>query len=305
MDCRIPWGLRRGRGGAHGAASTGSGTLRCWARSRRVAPFGSWLWGISGRIAPAPAITVAMGRRPRLSGVEVHRTRVGFDIVKRDGIACTGLVRTLVDCAAILSADDLADLVDRALANRVVTLSGLDRGIESRSVTGLPGRGALRRCLLDRGMLGGPAPSVLESRMARLFRRHRLPTPCAEVTWGDRRQYRLDFAFPAIRLAVEVDGYTWHSSPEQLERDHRRRNELTAAGWVVLVYTWRDIDGDEARVAAEIADAHRRLTPGGASRIGETAIGESWPPLGTRRPGPRIPVVVPVPPSESPTSRSR
>jgi hypothetical protein len=33
---------------------------------------------------------------------------------------------------------------------------------------------------------------------------------------------RLDIAFPAERVAVEVDGFAWHASPAHLRRDHVR-----------------------------------------------------------------------------------
>ena len=72
-------------------------------------------------------------------------------------------------------------------------------------------------------------------------------------------EYRLDFAFPVIKLAIEVDGYVWHFTPEHLQRDHARRNQLQRDGWVVLVYTWRDITADPARVVREIASSYQRL----------------------------------------------
>jgi hypothetical protein len=66
--------------------------------------------------------------------------------------------------------------------------------------------------------------------MARLFERMRaeadLPYPQAEVDWEDGR-YRLDFAWPLHALAVEVDGYVWHTGAEQLGHDSARRVELT------------------------------------------------------------------------------
>jgi very-short-patch-repair endonuclease len=220
-----------------------------------VASHGSaaWLWGMSDRPPATPVVSVLAPRHPVVPGVDVHRTEAPFERARQRGLPCTPAARTLIDCAATTTPGDLAELVDRSLALRVVHVAEL---------TGPPGgprlrgRGPLRQCLEDRGMIGGPAPSVLESRMARLFRRHRLPVPRAEVVWGDRRQYRLDFAYPSLRLMVEVDGYAWHASPEQFARDHRRRNELTAAGWMILTYTWQDVTREPDRVAAEIARAH-------------------------------------------------
>ncbi len=32
----------------------------------------------------------------------------------------------------------------------------------------------------------------------------------------------LDLAYPDQRIAIEIDGYRWHSTPEQKRRDERR-----------------------------------------------------------------------------------
>ena len=95
--------------------------------------------------------------------------------------------------------------------------------------------------------------------MARLFVRHGLPQPQAEVVWGPSRRYRLDFAYPSLRLAIEVDGWSAHFAPEQQRYDNRRANALTRAGWTVLHYDWWEVTDDAERVADEIATTYRQL----------------------------------------------
>ena len=95
--------------------------------------------------------------------------------------------------------------------------------------------------------------------MARLFVRHGLPPPQAEVVWGPSRRYRLDFAYPSLRLAIEVDGWSAHFAPEQQRYDNRRANALTRAGWTVLHYDWWEVTNDGERVASEIATTYRQL----------------------------------------------
>jgi very-short-patch-repair endonuclease len=95
--------------------------------------------------------------------------------------------------------------------------------------------------------------------MARLFRLHRLPHPKAEVVWGPNRRYRLDFAYPHLRLAIEVDGWSAHFAPEQQRHDNRRANALARAGWTVLHYDWWEVTHSPEQVAAEIADTYQRL----------------------------------------------
>ncbi|MBB3676593.1 endonuclease domain-containing protein [Modestobacter versicolor] len=66
---------------------------------------------------------------------------------------------------------------------------------------------------------------------------------------------RVDFAWPAQRVAVEYDGL-WHRDPRQFAADRARLNRLTAAGWRVVFVTAADLHrpGDViARVAAALA----------------------------------------------------
>jgi very-short-patch-repair endonuclease len=95
--------------------------------------------------------------------------------------------------------------------------------------------------------------------MSRLLRHHHIRQPKAEVWWGDDRRYRLDFAFPEVRLVIEVDGWAAHFAPEQRRYDHRRDRALVQAGWTVLRYDWWEITYDAARVVQEIVETYARL----------------------------------------------
>jgi very-short-patch-repair endonuclease len=65
--------------------------------------------------------------------------------------------------------------------------------------------------------------------------------------------YRIDVAFPAARLAVEVDGWAWHVDVARFRNDRRKGNAITRAGWDLLRFTWHDLDGRPAETVAEIA----------------------------------------------------
>lgn len=218
----------------------------------------AWLLGLRAAATAGPWITVPTQRRARLGGVTVVRSGAIGRTESHHGLPCTDAVRTILDCAAVGPAASLVPLVDAALASHCVTLAVLDRAAQPDPSDRKPGRRALRACLRERGMIGAPSPSVLESRMARLLHTHGLPAPASEVVTGTSGEYRLDFAYPDLLLAVEVDGYAWHSSPEQFANDARRRNVLAAHGWTVLVFTWWDLSRRPGEVAAEIADAYRR-----------------------------------------------
>lgn len=51
----------------------------------------------------------------------------------------------------------------------------------------------------------------------------------------------IDIAFPGAKIAIELDGHKFHSSPEAFERDRIRQNLLVEAGWKVLRFTWATV----------------------------------------------------------------
>ncbi len=67
--------------------------------------------------------------------------------------------------------------------------------------------------------------------------------------------YELDVAFPVERIAIEVDGWAWHSDVERFRRDRVRQNDLVLAGWVILRFTWYDLASRPAQVVAEVRRA--------------------------------------------------
>jgi hypothetical protein len=169
-------------------------------------------------------------------------------------VLCTEPVPTLFDLASTATAEELDDAVDRALANRLVRLKDLVAQA-SRPNRGRAGTAAMRRCLARRGDLKAPAPSVLESRMARLYTRFGLPPVPAEHIAGPDGEYRIDYAQTGPRVAVELFGYLWHHSPARMARDLARQRRLTLEGWRVLVFTWMDVQEHPERVAGEIRRA--------------------------------------------------
>ena len=74
------------------------------------------------------------------------------------------------------------------------------------------------------------------------------------------RAYVLDIAFRDFRLALEVDGYAFHSDLKSFQDDRRRQNALMNAGWLVLRFTWEDITAYPKRTITEIKDAIATLT---------------------------------------------
>lgn len=69
----------------------------------------------------------------------------------------------------------------------------------------------------------------------------RLPAPVVEHRFAPPRRWRFDLAWPATRVALEIEGATWvagrHSRGSGFESDCEKYNEAAIAGWTVLRVT--------------------------------------------------------------------
>ena len=64
-------------------------------------------------------------------------------------------------------------------------------------------------------------------------------TPEREYVFHPTRKWRFDFAWPDIKLAVEVEGRGRHQSFGGFEADCEKYNAAAILGWRVLRYTPR------------------------------------------------------------------
>lgn len=98
--------------------------------------------------------------------------------------------------------------------------------------------------------------SDLEAMLALQIKALRLPAPEVEYRFDPERRSRFDFAWPALKLAVEVEGGTWsggrHTRGSGFEADCEKYNRAALAGWTVLRFPGRQItQGDALRIIAE------------------------------------------------------
>jgi very-short-patch-repair endonuclease len=147
------------------------------------------------------------------------------------GIPVTGPARTLLDLAAEWSGDVLLPVVERSVLEGLTTPEQIHDVLRRN-----PGRRGCRRLAQA---LDAAGSSALERRVASILRSAVLP-PHRREHHVDR--YRLDFAWPACRVAIEADGRRWHSSADGFERDRPKHNLLVDGGWRVVRVTWRDLD---------------------------------------------------------------
>ncbi len=64
--------------------------------------------------------------------------------------------------------------------------------------------------------------------------------------------YRVDFAIPRVKIAIELDGHDFHSTVEQRTNDARRARTIEAAGWRVLRFTGSEINADVGACVEEV-----------------------------------------------------
>lgn len=101
-----------------------------------------------------------------------------------------------------------------------------------------------------------PRPrSVAEAELERQLCASGMTGWVAEYRFDSTRRWRLDFAFPSARLAIEVDGGV-HRIKGRFAGDIDKHNALTLAGWRLLrfdakwIATGRALEAIEAALAA-------------------------------------------------------
>lgn len=174
--------------------------------------------------------------------VAVHRCRaVDGSRVTVDGIVCSDPARTLLDLATRLRVDELGDAVERALRLGLINPAVLARRFEQLGGQGRKGAANVREVLAQ--TRPGPLDSKLEGRAWRMLLRSPLAEPRRQlwVQVAGGQWYRIDFAWPELLLAVETEGFEWHSGRARWKADRLRVAALERLGWRVLVVTWDDV----------------------------------------------------------------
>ncbi|MBI4728952.1 MAG: DUF559 domain-containing protein [Acidobacteria bacterium] len=238
------------------------------------------LWRLAG-FGPGPVeLTLPRRRRVDAPGVVHHSVLLPAEVTTVEGFPVTNPTRTLLDVATVAPRDIVEEATDDALRRRIVSMPRLRWHLGRAEWEGRRGVKVMRALVDARG--GSPVPqSVLETRLLRLLREAGLPEPASQhpVRSSGRLVAVVDFAWPDLRLAIEADGYRWHSGRIRWEHDRARGNELTLLGWRIVHVTWTDLS---RRPEAVLAAVRRSLA---ANRIETSPIPEAaTPSRGPRRP---------------------
>jgi predicted transcriptional regulator of viral defense system len=228
-------------------------------------------WNLLRYDAPRPEITAPVSRH-RVPGIRLHRSRCldAQDTTHHEGIPVTTVHRTLLDIAAEAPEHHL----ERALA-QAERLQLYDHTAIQDAIARANGHRGTGR--LIKAIAADPqwTRSELERRMRKLARQHTLPTPMSNHTLDapDHPGLEADFYFPTHRLVVETDGWDTHKTRHAFEDDRAKDAALTAAGYTVLRFTWRQLRDDPHTVADRLkavlsysaASASRKASSSGSS----------------------------------------
>jgi very-short-patch-repair endonuclease len=151
-------------------------------------------------------------------------------------IRVTTVARTLLDLAAVVPAQDLTRAIDRAERMERFDLTAVDELLSRAS--GRRGAAALRRAIA--AWRPRHTRSELEDRYEELVRAAGLPAPLLNVFLeGERDTHEVDAFWPEHRLIVQLDGFAYHRTRLDHERDAATNADLELAGYRVVRLTWK------------------------------------------------------------------
>jgi very-short-patch-repair endonuclease len=217
------------------------------------------LWGFAGFDSDLTHVTVNHGAARVPKGwLRVHWSRRDLQglVAVRQAVRVTRPLRSVLDMADEAVDDDaLEAFVSHCVAERLFTMRRLDEYLMAEK--GLPGTQRVRRL----GVFGCEVDSQVEAELIRLLFSHGIDRPETqyEIREGDRFLARVDYAWPAWRVALEVDGFKYHSDPQTFVRDRERGNLIVAAGWLLLRTTPWSMRRDPSGLCESVRSAFSRV----------------------------------------------
>jgi very-short-patch-repair endonuclease len=195
-----------------------------------------------------PHITLPANRRPRPGRPAVLHWAAVSPAERADRL--TSLLRTVVDCARILPFGEALAVADAALATGRLSRDELEAAMTAMRGPGRPN--AVQVAAAATGL----AESFLESMLRSLLLTERIDgfEPQVVVDTAGVR-VRVDLGHRLARIAVEAEGYEFHGSAGAFAADCRRYDDLVAAGWLVLRFTYQQVIGDPVWVVDAVNSA--------------------------------------------------
>jgi hypothetical protein len=170
-------------------------------------------------------------------GLVVHR-REGSPLAMVDGRPATESAWTAIEVARGLRRPRALATLDAALRSGMCNRDELS--VAAARQAGRRGIVDVRELI---GLAAAEAESPMESEARLAMLDAALPPPVLQFEIVDRnwRTWRVDFAWPDQRVAVEYDGFDWHSDPDAFRRDRQKHAALREIGWTVLAIVADDV----------------------------------------------------------------
>lgn len=193
-------------------------------------------------------------RRAGTQGLVVHRRnsfRTSDHCTLVRGLLVTHLGRSVIDAWPQLAPGDRRPLLLGIVRRGLTTTKELRSALAER-----PNVGGHRALVQAIELAEDGCESELEALgVLGVFRHRSLPPSVGQLKLEvGQRKVRLDRAWPEVKLAVELDGARFHTSPDDRRRDLVKDAALAGLGWIVLRFTYADVlrdpDGVRARVLA-------------------------------------------------------
>jgi very-short-patch-repair endonuclease len=191
---------------------------------------------VPARTKPRPQPGIHLSRRD-LYGSDVTEPTEG----RSGGIRVAALPFAALETAVALP--DGSTFLDRALQRHVRFPAVYRSFCRNMGRTGSSTAGRLLIAAADR------ADSAAERLLAQLLREAGID---GWVLGHPLGPYKIDLAFPAHRVAIEVDGWAWHVDPERFRHDRRKGNYITRRGWDLLRFTWHGLQDQPTESISEI-----------------------------------------------------
>jgi very-short-patch-repair endonuclease len=211
-----------------------------------------WMWHLTDAWNGDVAVKLVGRSGHSRKGLKVHQVAdlPRNEIRKRWGLPVTSPARTIVDLAGSLDDElEIENVVARCFDQNLATAreirAALDRTANAK------GAYLLRQILANPD---GPAltRSQRERLLRKLIKQAKLPQPISNTMLVG---HEVDFHWPHHGLVVEFDGWGTHGTRQSFESDRERDQNLVAAGYRVIRFTWRQLENDPFAVIARIAAA--------------------------------------------------
>ncbi|HET7446147.1 MAG TPA: type IV toxin-antitoxin system AbiEi family antitoxin domain-containing protein [Solirubrobacterales bacterium] len=214
----------------------------------------AWLWGLTRHTQPVPIhVTSPIPRRNR-QPLRLHRARnlTAEDRALEKGIPVTSVPRTLLDLAALVKPDWLQRILERSEELELFELGPVESVIARNK--GHRGSSRLRRAIVN---YQPPAftRSDAEKLLLGLLADAGLPLPATAYNVAG---HELDFCWPDLGFAIELDLFETHGTRDAFERDRLRDEDLALAGVETRRITGRRLEREPARVIERISQMIER-----------------------------------------------